>query len=425
MRQLSIPAITFVIAFLVRAAAILIWPHAFQFDAYQRWAGRDHLFIQVWLPATQLVVWICGKLGMSIFGVRFVFAAIGSLSLAIASALLERLGGRMAAWLFLPMCFFGPFLVWSTSPYQESTLLTVLFFGLLLSDLKPQLSDWVMGALAMVRYEGWPLIIAHVFFRRSWSALIAFWGCAFLGVLYACDWVHPYQASPDSFADWNDLSGNLKPRIVSFVAYRLGVITEYSGTQWLLLGVLFFPWLKNKSNVHWMLLFTVIGQICATVGWALSLGVAFSRMMITIAIPASMLAVLFLAQLWPRWARWKRILLGIGLVAWTGWTLRDAHVDYKSYSKSLRFEVDLIDLMKRCPNDFWGIDPRKHPGKRNRHDGCEVIQGLSELRAGFDYSCMIWSGPTRPLTLRASWSEDDRTYHIRRIDGAASGGCPY
>ena len=419
------PVLTFVIAFMVRAAAIVTWPHAFQFDAYQRWAGREHFFIQVWLPATQLVVWVCGKLGMSIFEVRFVFAAMGSLALAIASAVVQKLSGQVAALLFLPMCFFGPFLVWSTSPYQESTLLIVLFSGMLLNHVRPQLSDWAIGALAFVRYEGWPLIIAHVFFRRSWRALIALWGCVVLGMLYALDLVHPYQASPDSFADWNDLSGNLKPRVVSFVAYRLGVITEFSGTQWLLLGALFFPWLKNKTTTHWMLLLTVLGQLCATLGWALSLGVAFSRMMITIAVPASMLAVLFLAQRWPEWSRWKRLLLVMGLLGWTAWTLRDAYVDYSSYSKGIRFEASLIEEMKRCPNDFWGIDPRRHPGKRNRHDGCEVVQGLSDFRAGFEFSCMIWNGPTRPVTLRASWSEDDRTYHIRRIDGAASGTCPY
>lgn len=425
MRNLTLPIAVFILAFVVRIIAIFIWPHAFQFDAYQRWAGRDHLFIQVWLPATQLVVWLCGKIGMSIFGLRFVFAAMGSLALALATALAERLGGRHAALFFLPMTCFGPFLVWSTSPYQESTLLIFLFSGLLLTELRPRLSDWMMGALALVRYEGWPLIFAHVFFRRNVKALVAFWGCAFLGLLFALDLVHPYKASPDSFADWNDLSGNLKPRIISFVAYRLAVITEFSGTQWLLLGLCCFPWLKHKTTVHWMLLLTALGQICATLGWAISLGVGFSRMMITIALPSAVLTVLFLAQKWPEWSRWKRGVLVGGLVLWTPWTLRDAYVDYSSYSKRLRFEVQLLEVMRRCPDDNWGIDPRKHPGKRERHDGCEVIQGISELRAGFDYSCMIWNGPTRPLTLRASWSEEERRYNIRRLGGAATGMCPY
>ena len=117
--------------------------------------------------------------------------------------------------------------------------------------------------------------------------------------------------------------------------------------------------------------------------------------------------------------------LVFGLVLWTAWTLRDAYVDYSSYSKGLRFEVQLLEEMARCPDDYFGIDPRKHPGKRNRHDGCEVIQGLSDRRAGVDFSCMIWNGPTRPISLRASWSEADRQYNLRRFDGAATGECPY
>ena len=47
-------------------------PDAYQFDAYQRWAGRDHLYIQVWLPATQTLVWLVGKLG----GTPFVLACL-------------------------------------------------------------------------------------------------------------------------------------------------------------------------------------------------------------------------------------------------------------------------------------------------------------------------------------------------------------
>jgi hypothetical protein len=425
MGNIQIPLIIFVLAFLIRICVILIWPSAFQFDAYQRWAGRDHLFIQVWLPATQFVVWLGAKVGLSMYGLRFVFAAMGSLALSLGGALAQQMAGRRAAWLFLPMVFFGPFLVWSTSPYQESTLLIFLFSGLLITYLKPRVSDWLMGAMALVRYEGWPLIVVHAIIRRSPWAVFSFWGCVLLGFGYGFDLIHPYQASPDSFEDWNDLSGHLKPRLVSFVMYRLAVITEFSGTNWLLIGILLFPFIRNKNSTHWMLLLTALGQICATIGWALSLGVAFSRMMITIALPSAILLVVFVSQRWPNWKRWQRSILVLGVVGWTGWTLRDAYVDYSSYSKGIRFELELINQMERCPDDYWGIDPRVHPGRRARHDGCEVVQGLSEMRAGYDFSCMIWNGPTRPITLRASWSRDERTYKIRRVDGVATGKCGY
>lgn len=425
MRDLQLPFIIFVLAFLIRATAILIWPSAFQFDAYQRWAGRDHLFVQVWLPATQFVVWLGAKIGLSMYGLRFVFAAMGSLALSLGGALAQKMAGRQAAWLFLPMVFFGPFLVWSTSPYQESTLLIFLFAGLLITHFKPRLSDWLMGAMALVRYEGWPLIVVHAIFRRSPWAVFSFWGCAILGFGYAFDLIHTYQASPDSFEDWNDLSGHLKPRLVSFVMYRLAVITEFSGTNWLLIGILLFPFIRNKKSTHWMLLLTALGQICATIGWALSLGVAFSRMMITIALPSAILLSVVLAQRWSNWKLWKRGILILGIIGWSVWTLRDAYVDYSSYNKGLRFELELIKQMERCPDDYWGVDPRVHPGRRARHDGCEVVQGLSEMRAGYDFSCMIWNGPTRPISLRASWSKDERTYKIRRVDGFATGKCGY
>ena len=69
------PFVVFVVAFALRLIAIILWPDAFQFDAYQRWAGRDHLFVQVWLPATQSIVWLAAKCGVDAYGLRFVFAA--------------------------------------------------------------------------------------------------------------------------------------------------------------------------------------------------------------------------------------------------------------------------------------------------------------------------------------------------------------
>ena len=57
------PIIIALIALLVRVLLIVWMPDAYQFDAYQRWAGRDYLYIQVWLPATQSLVWLVGKLG--------------------------------------------------------------------------------------------------------------------------------------------------------------------------------------------------------------------------------------------------------------------------------------------------------------------------------------------------------------------------
>ena len=61
-QALKMPIVIAVIALIVRVLLIAWMPDAYQFDAYQRWAGRDHLYIQVWLPATQTLVWLVGKI---------------------------------------------------------------------------------------------------------------------------------------------------------------------------------------------------------------------------------------------------------------------------------------------------------------------------------------------------------------------------
>ena len=41
---------------------------------------------------------------------------------------------KIGLWLSLPFVVFGPYVVWSSVPYQESTLLLFLMGGLLLSS---------------------------------------------------------------------------------------------------------------------------------------------------------------------------------------------------------------------------------------------------------------------------------------------------
>ena len=79
----KVPVAIAVVALLVRLSVIWMYPDAYQFDAYQRWAGRDHLYIQVWLPATQAIVWTVGKLGGTPLILRLVFAVFGSLTIAM------------------------------------------------------------------------------------------------------------------------------------------------------------------------------------------------------------------------------------------------------------------------------------------------------------------------------------------------------
>ena len=72
------------VALLIRLAIIAWMPDAYQFDAYQRWAGREHLYIQVWLPATQVLVWLVGKLGGTAWVLRVVCAILGAITIGMA-----------------------------------------------------------------------------------------------------------------------------------------------------------------------------------------------------------------------------------------------------------------------------------------------------------------------------------------------------
>ena len=77
------PIIIAMIALIVRVLLIVWMPDAYQFDAYQRWAGRDHLYIQVWLPATQTLVWLVGKIGGTPLILRLVFSMLGALTIGM------------------------------------------------------------------------------------------------------------------------------------------------------------------------------------------------------------------------------------------------------------------------------------------------------------------------------------------------------
>ena len=149
---------------------MIAWmPDAYQFDAYQRWAGREHLYIQVWLPATQTLVWIVGKLGGTPLILRLVFSMLGALTIGMIVRLawsmresfeevnndIEQTDSQDWLCLSLPFVVFGPYVVWSSVPYQESTLLFFLIAGLLFHRTKPEWGDICIGALALVRYEGW------------------------------------------------------------------------------------------------------------------------------------------------------------------------------------------------------------------------------------------------------------------------------
>ena len=119
--------------------------------------------------------------------------------------------------------------------------------------------------------------------------------------------------------------------------------------------------LRPLKSAHWMILLMVLGQIAATLGWLLSLGVAFSRQMILIGIPCGLLTAAILSVLWvnlrPLWRIGVRLFVG----GWTAWTLADARYDYKIYARSIKAERPLIELVRRCPEEDLVGGPKTSP----------------------------------------------------------------
>ena len=422
---LRIAGLYLLAAFLVRMVVIAEYPDPWQFDAYQRWAARDHLWVQVWLPATQVVVWTVAKLGGGILALRIVMAAIASATVAMGALLAHRLGGVRGAWAYLPMVVFGPYLLWSVVPYQESTLLFALFGGLLLSRRYPWAGDLLIGALAFCRYEGWPLLVVYLFVQRRWSALLCLWGVVAYFVIDLLGMNEPFAASPDSFEDWEGLENKLTPANAKRLFLSLWYEMSRCGLPWIFIGAVFSLTRWPLKREQWVLWFAFLGQMAATIGWMFSLGVVFSRMTV---LPGMVIGVLSAAELGLRWphlnrlGKWFIALFTMGLMTWT---VTFTKPDIDRMFKTMRFDVELVRVVEGCPDETWSIVPRKHPGPRRRHDGCEVLQGLTNLRAGEEFVCEPWDWGGPEPTLRAVWSYKARVYEVERVAGTYNDDCGF
>ena len=452
------------VALICRLISMWYFPEPHQFDGYQRWAGRDHLYVQVWLPATQLWVWLIAKLGGTLLVLRLFFSLLASVTIVLAT----RVGLELFSFAreesednpsttdislsylplaFVPFACLGPYIVWSTVPYQESTFLFFWFLGLLLYRKYPRWSDLCIGALALVRYEGWPLVVVHsllgVWLRKDNRVLLSLWGIVLWLAIRYFGLLEPYMASPDSFSDWKDLHMNLRFWKIRHLLFNLwGMFDSAAADWWIFFSVFALGyWRKNRehfdatqTSVVWMTIFAFLGQMAALLGWVLSLGVAFSRMVVLPTLllsPFSAMGILILfRKIQDKYQKQltRRVMSGVfGLLlfAFTAWSLRDARLDLTNMNKQNQDEREIAQIMEQCSGDIWGMYPRQHPGPRSRHDGCEVIQGITMLRAGEDFNCLQWGWGGPSPTLVATWNDKEKQYDISRIAGTKQGDCPY
>jgi hypothetical protein len=386
----------------VRLALIATHPTHFSMDAYQRWGGRAHLLIQDWLPATQTMVWGVASLGGGIIATRVLMAIAGALAMTAGAWCARLIGGTAAGWLFIPVGLFGPILTWTTVPYQEGTFLMFLFGGLAFSlaarsrSLAPShtlwlLADLVFGGLALVRYEGWPVTVLYILWRRDPRASRAVWGMA-VWLLIKAMGIESHTASPVQYADWDGIVGRFD--LGTFRAALARGAADLIATKGLLLliGGPVSWWLlfKQRRPAMVLLLLILLGQLAATMGWIIGLEITTIRMH---AIPGVLLGLFMAAYLGTRWPT----LGGLGRTAVVGGALISslAFVDqgFNNAQQSIanvRHEARLLKKMQRCADCRFLIKPRKDIGTRDRHDGCEILQGLGTVLHGTDFWCQRW-----------------------------------
>jgi hypothetical protein len=145
-------------------------------------------------------------------------------------------------------------------------------------------------------------------------------------------------------------------------------------------------------------------QLGALVFWMAGLETATVRMLAIPGVLLGIFATLALARLCERGRGWTATaaLLAAGSAAWY---VRDGWRDARGAVEAVRPEVELLQQLEGCgPDCRLELHPRRGLGTRDRHDGCEIVQGLSQRLHGRDLWCANWPGsPTAPPTHRATW----------------------
>ncbi len=392
----------FVLGLTSRLVLIAGWPGNYSFDAFQRWGGRDHLLVQSWLPATQSVIYAVAGLGGDVLAARIAMALIAAAAAAAGALLAERLGGRPAGWAFLVPASYGPFLVWGSALYQEGTFLLVLFAGLALALSGPagsessgrlRAADVVIGALGLVRYEGWPCVALYVLWRRDPRALVAAWGIGVWTLLHGVLTLPGHAPSPVDIDDWVGLGERARLSTWLHDAWRLLRVGFGSGGVTYGFAAIVGIALSWRERGARLVVALALLQVAAVAGWLIGLEIAMARMLVVPVMLAGILSAAGAGKVWnklPEGMRPAFFLVGAILVT-------VGHLDAR---ESLRAEHDRIlpesRLLLRIdapPECEWVITPRTGLGPQNRHDGCEVLQGLSARRHGDGFWCASWGAP--------------------------------
>jgi hypothetical protein len=386
-------AAAFLVALALRVGLLVRWPANIGLDGFQRWAGRDWLLVQEWLPATQGVVWAVAKIGGGPLEARVAMAVVAAAATAAGAALVEAVAGRTAAWAFVAIGAYAPFLVWTTALYQEGTFLLVAFAGLALAATgRPRLGDVVIGAVGLVRYEGWPLVALYVLWRRDPRALVAGWGAvAWLAGRAAFGW-EGHRSSPiDYFADWDGIADRFSWEAWGASMAWLGERAWRTGALLVLALGAAGAWIGRRRAEVVLVVATALVQIAFVAVWMVGLERATYRMLVLPVVLAGVPAAIAAAAAWERArATWARAGLVAALLGGVAYSVKEADDVTRGEMRWTRPERDALAAMAACPDCRWYVVPRTGIGPRDRHDGCELLQGVSTLRHGEDYWCAAW-----------------------------------
>ena len=414
----------FGVALAARLALIAATPTPFAFDAFQRWAGREHVLVRDWLPATQVVIDLVAALGGSHDTARDALAVIAALGVAAGTAAARRMGGQASGWLFLPMGLFGPYLCWSAALYQEGTFLAVLLGGLALA-LRARdgegpwwSADMLVGLLGLVRYEGWPVVALYLLWRGRPAAMLALWGpLAWLAIKLAG--ARGMAPSPIDYADWDGLPQRFHLATYGASAGRLlgqawasgGLILAMLGLVGLVLAV------RRRAPAAGFVGLVLLAQVAAIAGWMAGLETAIVRMQVVPGVLLGLLAAVGLGPLLARRSLQRAAALCVLPVAafWTHDGLRLARRSAHGFraERALALQVETAHL-----DGPWLLSPRTGLGTRDRHDGCEILQGITGWRHGREFWCDKWPLPDGVAKVpdhfaaHATWARG--SYHLNR-----------
>ncbi len=393
------------LAFAARVWLIWRFPNNYALDGWQRWAGREHLLVQDWLPGLQAVIWLVAHLGGGVRVTRVALAAVTSLGVGAGAAAAGAIGGRPAAWIFAALAAFGPTLVWTGVLYQEGLYASLLYTGLALAlrgglglsavrqrDRPARVllaADLVFGLLPLVRYEGWAVVFCYLAWRRDASSLRALWGEGVWALVKICGLRGAYPSPVDYFEDWRHIASTFDPHTWLGCLVDLGDLLVRSGGLALLAVGLASAGMCWRARGIPLLTVVLVGQLLATLGWIAGLEGATQRMLVLPAGLAALIASVGAAEVWMRLPR-LRALISALLVVWVGLGLWTAAETVDREHARVRPEIMALGRMQACKDCVWWVVPRTGLGAQGRDDGCEALQGMTHMVEGLQFWCEPW-----------------------------------